>query len=346
LNQSATGKWRKISRWLPGVLLSLAAAVILVFVTDWNEVGQAFRQIKLTSLLIGMGLTVVFLLVRAAAWRELLDGRCRFWQSFRIVNEGYLLNNIFIHRSGEVARAIFMGQAGGMGFTRALSSIVLERVFDLIFAAGIFLLCLPLVVGASWAKTAGIITLMIVILGLIVLFLIAQNRTSVENWLGKITIKRKIWNSLIKPQLSALLDGLAVLTRPRRFLFGAGLILLSWLIAFGYHFVLLKALVPTAPIWWAVFTDTSLAMGIALPSAPAALGVYEATIVGALVLLGIPASTGIGLAFAITLHAMQFVITAIFGLIGLAQDGRSLAELGRLFERKEDEQSQEGLGKP
>ena len=84
-------------------------------------------------------------------------------------------------------------------------------------------------------------------------------------------------------------------------------------------------------------------MGIALPSAPAALGVYEATIVGALVLLGIPASTGTGLAFAITLHAMQFVITAILGLIGLAQDGRSLAELGRLFERKETEPSKEDL---
>jgi glycosyltransferase 2 family protein len=343
LNFQSSSKWKKVGRWLPGILISLVAAVILIFVTDWKEVGQAFRQINLKSLLFGMGLTVLFLIVRAAAWRELLDGKAGFWKSFRIVNEGYLLNNILIHRTGELARAIFMGQAGGMGFSRALSSIVLERVFDLVFAAGIFLLCLPLVVGASWAKTAGIVTLIIVLSLLVMLFLTARYRDRVERWLGKIQINGKLWNQLIKPQLNALLDGLAVLTRPRRFLFGAGLILLSWLIAFSFHFVLLRALIPNVPFWWAVFTDTSLAMGIALPSAPAALGVYEATIVGALVLLGIPASTGTGLAFAITLHAMQFVITAILGLIGLAQDGRSLAELGRLFEKKETEPSKEDL---
>jgi glycosyltransferase 2 family protein len=322
-------------------LLSLAAAIVLLFVTDWNQVGRAFKQIRIESLLIGMGLTIIFLLIRAAAWRELLDGKARFWVSFRIVNEGYLLNNIFIHRSGELARAIFMGQAGGMGFARALSSIVLERVFDLIFAAGIFLLCLPLVIGADWAKTAGIITLIIVMVGLLILFLTARNRERVANWLGGLRIKGKIWNQLIKPQINALLEGLAVLTRPRRFLVGAGLILLSWLVAFGYHFVLLRALEPSAPFWWAVFTDTSLAMGIALPSAPAALGVYEAAIVGALALLGV--STSIGLAFAITLHAMQFVITAVLGLIGLAQDGHSLAQLGRLFEKRPDEPAHEDV---
>ena len=341
MSQSSAVKWKKISRWLPGLLLSLVAAVILIFVTDWQEFGQAFQQIRLGSLLLACGLTIVFLVIRAAAWRELLDGKAKFWQAFRIVNEGYLLNNILIHRAGEFARAIFMGQASGLGFSRALSSIVLERVFDLIFAAGIFLLCLPLVVGAEWAQTAGFATLALVLIGLIVLFVMARKREKVESWLRKLQVNGKLWNKFIKPQLSNLLDGLAVLNRPRRFLSGAGLILLSWLVAFGYHFVLLRALVPNAPFWWAVFTDTSLAMGIALPSAPAALGVYEGAIVGALALLGVASSTG--LAFAITLHAMQFVITAILGLIGLAQDGRNLTQLGHLFETREIESSGETL---
>lgn len=339
MSQKLSDQWKKVRRWLPGVLLSLVAALILFLVTDWREFGEAFRQIRFESLFLASGLTLVFLVLRAAAWRELLEGKAGFWQAFRIVNEGYLLNNILIHRAGEFARAIFMGQASGLGFTRAFSSIILERVFDLIFAAGIFLLCLPLVVGATWAKTAGIFTLALVMTGLIALFIMARQRVRVEAWFNKIQVQGKLWNRLIKPQLNNLLDGLAVLNHPRRFLVGAGLIFGSWLVAFGYHFILLRALVPDAPFWWAVFTDTSLAMGIALPSAPAALGVYEGAIVGALALLGVTSSTG--LAFAITLHAMQFVITAILGLIGLAQDGRSVSQLSRIFEKRDTTASED-----
>lgn len=340
-NRNSDNKWKKAGRWLPGVFLSLAAGVILYFVTDWEQFGTAFRQIGIGSLLLASGLTLLFLVLRAAAWRELLDGKAGFWQAFRIINEGYLLNNILIHRAGEFARAIFMGQASGLGFTRAFSSIILERVFDLIFAAGIFLLCLPLVVGATWAKTAGIITLGVVLAGLVILFLMAIYRVKVEAWFGRLSIKGRLWNNLIKPQLNNLLDGLSVLTSPRRFLLGAGFILCSWLVAFGFHYALLRDLVPNAPFWWAIFTDTSLAMGIALPSAPAALGVYEGAIVGALALLGV--SSSIGLAFAITLHAMQFIITAILGLIGLLQDGRSLTQINQIFDKKDKTPPENGV---
>lgn len=337
MNRQSGGGWKKVSRWLPGVVLSLAVAVVLFFVTDWQAFARAFQQVRIISLLGAVGLTLVFLLLRAAAWRELLDGKAGFWQAFRIVNEGYLLNNILIHRAGEFARAIFMGQASGLGFTRALSSILLERVFDLIFAAGIFLLCLPLVVGATWAKTAGVITLVLVLAGLAVLFLMGRYRTRVQTWLERLNIPGKLWNQMLKPQAGNLLEGLAVLNRPRRFFLGAGYILLSWLVAFVFHFVILREFVPDAPFWWAVFGDTSLAIGIALPSAPAALGVFEGAIVGAFALLGVQSSTS--LAFAITMHALQFVTTAVLGLIGLAQDGRSLSQLGRLFERRHVEAS-------
>ena len=65
-------------------------------------------------------------------------------------------------------------------------------------------------------------------------------------------------------------------------------------------------------------------MGVALPSAPAALGVFEASIVGALSILGVSAGA---LGFALLMHLFQFVITAILGIIGLIQEGRSISSL-------------------
>lgn len=335
MSQVNSGWWQKARKWLPGLLISLIAIAILLRVSDWQGVGDALGRVRWWTLAAGVGITLVFLLLRGAAWREILDGKPGLWQSFRIVNEGYLINNILFHRAGELARAVFMGQVNNIGTARALSSIVLERVFDLVFAAGIFLLCLPLVVGANWARTAGFITLGLVIVVLFALFLAARFQEKLLGWMDTWQIKVGFWQRWLKPQIRHLFEGLAVLNRPRRFLAAVLLIGLSWGVAFLNHFVFMRALIPDAPFWWGVFTDTALAMGIALPSVPSAVGVYEAAIVGALVLLGVASETG--LAFAILLHVLQFVVTAILGMIGLIQDGRSLTQVKDIFSRREQE---------
>ena len=68
-------------------------------------------------------------------------------------------------------------------------------------------------------------------------------------------------------------------------------------------------------------------MGIAAPSSPGAVGVYELVVVGALALFGIPAATA--LAFALTAHLTQYLLVGVLGTIGLARDGESLIGLYR-----------------
>jgi hypothetical protein len=61
-----------------------------------------------------------------------------------------------------------------------------------------------------------------------------------------------------------------------------------------------------------------MAFGIALPSSPGAVGIFEAAWVGALVLCGAdPASA---LAFAVAAHALSFVITSGCGLVALVRE--------------------------
>ncbi len=77
--------------------------------------------------------------------------------------------------------------------------------------------------------------------------------------------------------------------------------------------------------WWGAFANTIMAMGIALPSAPAGLGIFETSIVAALNLFGI--NEALALAYAIILHVTQFVITAFIGLYALLRDGHSIRGL-------------------
>jgi hypothetical protein len=88
---------------------------------------------------------------------------------------------------------------------------------------------------------------------------------------------------------------------------------------------MLWTIVANPPFWWGIFADSVLAMGIAVPSAPAAIGVFEAALVGALSLLGV--STSLALAYAIMMHFLQFLITGILGFYAISKEGRSLQKL-------------------
>ena len=70
---------------------------------------------------------------------------------------------------------------------------------------------------------------------------------------------------------------------------------------------------------------TLLALGVAIPAAPASVGVYEASVVGAFAVLGVSSSSG--LAYAIVLHLVQVIVTTVFGLWGMIRDGQNLSTL-------------------
>ena len=127
------------------------------------------------------------------------------------------------------------------------------------------------------------------------------------------------------PRLYSLLEGLGALARPGQFLLSAILIGGSW--AFGglETFILMNSGIFSAPFWWTGFVLGVLSLGVALPSAPASLGVYEAAIVGALTLLKV--SPADALAFALVLHLIQILSTGAIGAYGLLQEGETISGL-------------------
>jgi uncharacterized membrane protein YbhN (UPF0104 family) len=64
---------------------------------------------------------------------------------------------------------------------------------------------------------------------------------------------------------------------------------------------------------------------VLIPAAPGGLGVYEASVVGALAIFGITPS--VSLAYALMMHFLQFTITGIFGFIELVRSRNSISSL-------------------
>ncbi len=317
-----TNRWQEIRRWLPGLLISLVAIIVVANVINFRDLLSALRSFRPLYLALLVIFTVMFLLGRGMASKTLLEDKVTFKQAFFAINAGYLLNNLFPLRAGEVGRAVLLGQTSGLGVMHVLSTIVIERAFDLAIAAGLLLSTLPLALEMDWARPVAMLTLVLVVAMIAAMFFAARYRETVQrwgHWLGK---RIPLVDRYIVPQLDSLLRGMSVLVQPRRFLISLFWILFTWVLAVMSYYVMLLSLKPDAPLWWAAFIDAVLAMGIAVPSAPGALGVFEAAIVGAMSILGFTPEAG--LAYAVIIHFQQWIITAALGIYGLVSQGKSL----------------------
>jgi uncharacterized protein (TIRG00374 family) len=327
LSQPGASLWQGVRRWLPGLFISLLAIALLLRLTNWEDVSQALALTDLRSLPVALLFYLLSMVMRAFAWGTLLQKKASLERVFLALNEGYLLNNVFPFRLGELGRALLLGQASNLSPLFVLSTIVIERAYDLAIASGLLLATLPLVLGVEYARPAAIGTLALVGFGLLGMFLAARHRVRLKGFLGRWSGRWGFFQRRLLPRLDSLLDGLGTLTRPVQFLLSLAFIVSSWMLGSVEFHILLNSGRVTAPFWWTGFVLGVISAGVALPSAPAAIGVYEAAAVGALALVGVPFADA--LAFAILAHLIHVVVTGVIGTYALLRDGETLAGLYR-----------------
>ena len=316
---------RSVLRWLPGVTLTLAAFVFLAFAVDWPKFLQVMATFPMGSLALVVVIYEISMMARALCWHTLLQRQVTVFTTTVVMNEGYFLNNILPARVGELGRAFLMGRRTGLGTFRVLSTILVERAYDVAFAASLLLVTLPLVLKMEQARPIVIFILTLIVAGLFAIYLAARNRAWLENLLERWSEKRPFLRRWVLPQVKSLLDGFSVLARPELFLLSLFFMASTWGLAILRDWVMLRALLPEAPFWWAVLAISAANLGGALPSTMASIGVFEGAAVAALALVGIPSE--LALAYALVVHIIHLISSSLIGAYGLSQEGKSLAEL-------------------
>jgi uncharacterized protein (TIRG00374 family) len=319
---SNKNNWKRI---LPGLIISVTALALVFSFVDLHKFFLAIKQANLIFLLLGILSEILWLVVRAAYWRTLLQNKASYRDAFITVNEGYLLNNILPFRLGEIGRAFLIGQKANLEFWQVIPSILIERALDLAFAAGIFLSTLPFVIGVSWAKQASIGIGIIVVMGLVAMFILARNRQLALGWIDRAGQRWSAVKKITGRRVVAFFDGLGILTDGKLFLQALGWETINWLVAILQYYLFLRAFFPSPSLLWVLFALGVGALGIAAPSSPGAIGVFEAALVGALVVFGVDASSAT--AFALTVHFTSYIISSLIGGYGLYKDGESLSGL-------------------
>lgn len=316
---------KEVSRWLPGMGISLVMIILLVRLVDIGEAVKALKLIKVSWLLPVVLFYLGGIFLRTLTWATLLQGKIPLSRVFITVNEGYLLNNLFPLRLGEVGRAVLLNQTTGLSTFFILSTILIERAFDLAIASSLLLATLPYVIGFETAREISIGVLTAVGILFTGLFIMAGNQQILKAKLETLWPKKHLYQKRILPRLGLFLAGLGILRNPLRFLLSLVLILASWLFGLLEVHLLAVGMGIEPAWWWTGFVLGVVSLGIAIPSAPASLGVYEASMVGSFLLLDVPGDQA--LALAIIAHFIHIAVTGMIGGFALARDGQSLSRI-------------------
>jgi hypothetical protein len=245
---------------------------------------------------------------------------------------GFMANNVLPLRIGEVVRTFAVSRLGKVGLGAALSSIGVERIFDGLSLVSLLTLALFLVdipadlsvgsVSLTHAATiAGVLGAGALAAAIsVVLFPRAAER------LVALLVPSPRFSARLLGILEDLQQGMQALRSPARV---AGVVLWSavlWLLTGLAFYVAFLAFDIPIDMAGALLVLGVLSLGIAMPSAPGFVGVFEAAIL--LVLGGFyGVSDDVAMAYALTYHATTFVPITLLGLWSVARTGLGIREL-------------------
>ena len=212
----------------------------------------------------------------------------------------------------------------GLRRTQVLTTIVVERVFDLAALGLIAAVTLPLVPAGSLRRNLWIAVAVIFVVIAVILLGVASPRvrTLVDRLVRRLPL---IGGPRGERTVASLRAGIDSLHDKRVAAIVMGWSLASWIaLALSNYFVL--SMFDTGAPWEAAvlaLLATNLAMVV--PSSAASIGVFEVAAKASLTAYGVPGA--LALSFALVLHAVNILPTLPLGAIALARVGLSGREL-------------------
>jgi len=302
-----------------------------------SDVIAHVRMVRPAPLVAAVVLATLTFPIRALRWRHLVrdtEGNvvapAPAWHAVAI---GFMGNNVLPLRAGEVLRAWALTRLAPVRMSSALASIAVERVFDALTVVGSLGLGLLLSGLASDVTLGGVqVATLARRVGLLaaVAFLGAA---AVLAWPSAFRhlLERIVPFSGLRYRLLALLDGvregLAALRSPSRLAAVIGWSVILWTVNAASFWALLPAFGLQADFGAALVVQGTVVFGVAVPSSPGYVGVFEAAIVLALALYGVPQDQA--LAYALTYHAATFLPIILLGAFSLARTSLGWRDLRR-----------------
>ncbi len=309
-----------------GIAVSILSIALLGYLVDLRGLIAHLEGANLGFIGLGLALVGIGSYLRALRWQAMFGKDVLYWNAFHAENIGALLNSILPLRAGEAARTYVLSRtknARSLSAMEALSSVVVIRIADALATVVLFGLLLPALAVPDLLKAGGYSLLAVALVAALVVMVGVYSRS----WLMKIAVsicqrffpqpraeKLLAW-------LDSFMDGLTILRNWRRLIAFATLTVALWASYVIFYWVVMMAFWPSPPLAWGVLATCTATLGLALPSSPAGIGVFEAAIAFAMTPYLQPDTAA---AYAIVVHASELLVLLTLGAYSLTATGNSL----------------------
>ena len=312
----------KAGRFLIGIVISVLGLVVVFWGVQPERMLTVLSKATVGYLLPAELVLIAGLAARAISWRILLAEKLPLRKVFDVINIGYLLNAILPFRIGEVGRAYLISRDQAIGAPKIFGTIVVERFLDISVSFSALLVVLPSIVNPEWTSNllfgVGIGNILLMG-GSLTLLRGRQSILRIMQRFSKFGLQRLVGVT------EDFISGIEAFGRPKLILRAAFWNFIAWTCFWLQLWFLLNFIGAPGAIPVLLFVSGVIAFGVALPSSPGAIGVFEFAAVAGFLIMGYARETA--LSVAIVWHVLLLANTALFGGWALAREGSSIFEL-------------------
>ncbi len=295
-----------------------------------DEFWGAVQKANYGWLLPGMAVYFVGVWVRAWRWHYLLRPikAVPTAEMFPITTIGYMGNNIYPARAGEVLRAVVLKRREGVPVSASLATIIVERIFDGVVMLAFVFLNLPELAGLRGESGfVGSIQQVAVVgsgvfFGALLLFLMLAMFPEHTFRVGARLVEGFLpmrFRATVRRWMDRFLDGLAALRSPVHVLMIFLTSLLIWLLETGKYWFVMHAFDFRVSFFALMLMNGIVNLATTLPSAPGYIGTFDAPGMAVLTAYGVAQPTAA--AYTLVLHVALWLPITLLGACFLAREG-------------------------
>jgi hypothetical protein len=316
-----------------GVLISVVFLWLALNGLHLSEVWEALKTANLWWLIPGVAVYFVGVWARAWRWHYLLKPIKSITTSamFPIVTIGYMGNNIYPARAGEVLRAFILRRKEGVPISASLATIVIERIFD-----GVVMLMFVIFnlnglaaltsdsgfVGsiravALWGALAFAAALVVFLLAA----LFPHQSLGIYHRFAEPLLPPR-FRSPITRLLVSFWTGLEALRSPAGVFMVFATSVVIWLLETAKYWFVIHAFdfsAYTGGFFGLMLMNGIVNLATTIPSAPGYVGTFDAPGIAVLTAYGLDRT--IAAAYTLTLHAALWLPITLAGAYFLAREG-------------------------
>jgi hypothetical protein len=323
--------WKNAKLWL-GVLVSIGCAALVLPGLELNQVSAYLQTAQYGWIVPGVLAYGVAVWGRTWRWHYLLRPlkTVPLRTLFPIVAIGYMGNNIYPARAGEVIRAYVLRRQEEVSVSASLATIIVERIFDgLVMLLFVFftlpqLNTLPEVV--RWAAILGTVAFVSALVIFLALAAMPQRLAQVYTALITRMVPARFRAPLIG-FLDRFVEGLASLRSGRDIVMIFITSLFVWLMETVKYWFVMHAFNFQVSFFALMLMNGVVNLATTLPAAPGYVGTFDAPGIKVLEAFGVNLS--VATAYTLVLHAALWFPITLLGTWYFIRAGLQWSDFGK-----------------